>query len=157
MGRRRRINPFWGIVDHMSEMNRMREFAEGLWSGSQEDQQRTYATAWVPNADIYASGSDLVLRCELAGVHREDIEIALTGGVLTISGERRNDPSEQEVIFYTRESSYGIFRRTITLPEGIDDEDISAAFDNGLLQVVIKGGAAAVPESRRIEINDNPS
>lgn len=153
MGARRRWNPFWGLVDHMSEMNRMREFAEGVWSGSQEAQQRTHATAWVPTTDIYASGEDLVIRCELAGVNSEDVEISLSGGLLTVSGERRNDPSEQQVIFYTRESSYGIFRRTFTLPESVDDEDVSARFENGMLEVIVHGGAAAAPEPRRIEIS----
>jgi HSP20 family protein len=70
-------------MDHMSEMARMREYAEG---GGQEDQRRTHATAWVPTADIFAKGDDLVIRCELAGVDREDVEVSLSGGVLTIDG-----------------------------------------------------------------------
>lgn len=154
MGSRRSRNPFWGLVDHMSEMNRMREFAEGFWSGTQEDQHRTHATAWVPTTDIFASGNDLVIRCELAGVKREDVEISLSGGVLTISGERRNTPNGGEVIFYTRESTYGTFRRTMTLPEGLDDDDVSARFENGMLELVVLGGAATtVAEPRRIEIS----
>ena len=60
-------NPFRGLMDHMSEMARMREYAEG---GGQEDQRRTHATAWVPTADIFAKGDDLVIRCELAGVEQ---------------------------------------------------------------------------------------
>src|SRR3712207_8000800 len=65
-------NPFRGILDHMSEMARMREYAEG---GGQEDQRRTHATAWVPTTDIFAKGDDLVIRCELAGVRQDDIDI----------------------------------------------------------------------------------
>lgn len=155
MGARRSRNPFWGLVDHMSEMNRMREFAEGFGGGTQEGQQRTFATAWVPTTDIYANGEDLVIRCELSGVRREDVEISLSGDILTISGERRDDPGETEVTFYTRESSYGIFRRAITLPKGVDDEDVGATFDSGLLQVIIRKGAVAVPEPRRIEISQD--
>ena len=64
MGRTR--NPFRGLVDTMSEMARMREYAEG--SGGQEDQRRTHATAWVPTTDIFAEGDELNIRCELAGV-----------------------------------------------------------------------------------------
>jgi HSP20 family molecular chaperone IbpA len=76
MGRTR--NPFRGLMDHMSEMARMREYAEG---GGQEDQRRTHATAWVPTADIFAKGDDLVIRCELAGVEQEDVEISLSEGI----------------------------------------------------------------------------
>lgn len=148
MGRERRRNPFRGLVDHMSEMSRMREYFET----GQEERRRTHATAWVPTTDIFAEGDDLVIRCELAGVHREDIDIELTGDTLTISGERRSELSE-EVHFYTRERSFGHFRRSMNLPEGIDD-DISASFEDGMLQVTVRGGAGAAPEPRRIDIRN---
>ena len=148
MGRERRRNPFRGLVDHMSEMSRMREYFET----GQEERRRTHATAWVPTTDIFAEGVDLVIRCELAGVNREDIDIELTGDTLTISGERRSELSE-EVHFYTRERSFGHFRRSMNLPEGIDD-DISASFEDGMLQVTVRGGAAAAPEPRRIDIRN---
>ncbi len=152
MGRERRRNPFRGLVDTMSEMSRMREYAEG---GAQEYQRRTHATAWVPTTDIFAEGDDLVIRCELAGVHREDIDIELTGDTLTISGERRSELSE-EVHFYTRERSFGHFRRRMKLPEGINPSDISADFQDGMLQVTVRGGATEVPEPERIEIRGEP-
>src|ERR687894_2821518 len=98
MGRAR--NPFRGVMDTMSEMARMREYAEG--GGAQEEGRRTHATAWVPTTDIFAQGDDLVIRCELAGVDRDDIDIELIGDTLTITGERRSELSE-EVRFYTRE------------------------------------------------------
>ena len=150
MGRARR-NPFRGFVDTMSEMARMREYFET----GHEERRRTHATAWVPTTDIFAEGDDLVIRCELAGVHREDIDIELTGDTLTISGERRSELSE-EVHFYTRERSFGHFRRSMNLPEGIDASDISADFQDGMLQVTVRGGATAVPEPERIEIRDEP-
>jgi HSP20 family protein len=131
-------------------MARMREYFET----GQEDQRRTHATAWIPTTDIFASGDDLVIRCELAGVRREDIDIALSGDVLTISGERRSELNEEEIHFYTRERSFGHFRRSMNLPEGIDGSDISADFRDGVLQVSVQGGATAVPEPQRIEIRD---
>ena len=133
----------------MSEMSRMREYFET----GQEERRRTHATAWVPTTDIFAEGDDLVIRCELAGVHREDIDIELTGDTLTISGERRSELSK-EVHFYTRERSFGHFRRSMNLPEGIDDDEVSASFKDGMLQVTVRGAAAAAPEPRRIVIED---
>ena len=149
MGRTR--NPFRGLMDHMSEMARMREYAEG---GGQEDQRRTHATAWVPTADIFAKGDDLLIRCELAGVEREDVEVSLSGGVLTIDGERRGEP--EDVSYYARERYYGHFRRTMNLPEGIDGSRISADFENGLLEVTVQGGADH-PEPERIHIGSRSS
>ena len=122
MGRTR--NPFRGLMDTMSEMARMREYAEG---GGGEEGPRTHATAWVPTTDIFAVGDDLVIRCELSG------------GALTIDGERKGEPEASE--YYARERYYGHFRRRMKLPEGIVGSKVSARFENGLLEVTVKGGA----------------
>ena len=148
MGRVR--NPFRGLIDHMSEMTRMREYAEG-GGQAQEDQRRTHATAWVPTTDIFARGNDLVIRCELAGVYQNDIDITLANGVLSVSGERRSELEGEEVEFYTRERSFGNFRRTINLPVGVSESNMSAEFVNGLLEITIQGGAN-LPEPRRVRI-----
>ncbi len=148
MGRTR--NPFRGLIDHMSEMTRMREYAEG-GGQAQEDQRRTHATAWVPTTDIFARGNDLVIRCELAGVYQNDIDISLANGVLSISGERRSELEDEELEFYTRERSFGHFRRTINLPDGADGGKMDAGFVNGLLEITIEGGAN-LPEPRRVRI-----
>jgi HSP20 family protein len=149
MGRTR--NPFRGLMDHMSEMSRMREYAEG---GGTEDHRRTHATAWVPTADIFARDGDLVIRCELAGVAREDVEVSLSGGVLTIDGERRGEP--EDASYYSRERNYGRFRRSMNLPEGIRGDRISADFENGLLEVTVTGGADQ-DEPEQISIAHRPS
>jgi HSP20 family protein len=145
MGRAR--NPFRGIMDTMSEMARMREYAEG--GGSQEEGRRTHATAWVPTTDIFTMGDDLIIRCELAGVERNDVDISLSGGALIIDGERKGEPEATE--YYARERYFGHFRRRIKLPEGVDGSKISASFDNGLLEVTVRGGVDHA-EPERIEI-----
>jgi HSP20 family protein len=146
MGRTR--NPFRGLVDTMSEMARMREYAEG--SGGQEDQRRTHATAWVPTTDIYAEGDDLKIRCELAGVRPEDVEISFSDNALTIDGERTGAPETTD--YYARERYYGHFRRRLKLPQGIDKGAISASFENGLLEITVKGGVDR-HEPERIQID----
>jgi HSP20 family protein len=146
-----RRDPFRGIVDSISEWNRMREYGMYGPEPRQEERRRTHATAWIPTADIFAKGDDLVIRCELAGVSEENIEITLTGGVLTVSGERKSDLNEDQVHFYTRERSYGHFRRSMNLPEGVDGSKINANFDDGMLELIIKGGAV-YPEPERIRI-----
>jgi HSP20 family protein len=122
VGRRR--NPFRGVMDTMSEMARMREYAEG---SGREDVRRTHATAWVPTTDIFAMDDDLKIRCELAGVGPEDVEISLSDGALTIEGERTGAPETTD--FYARERYYGHFRRRLKLPQGIDKGAISEGRD----------------------------
>jgi HSP20 family protein len=157
---RERSDPFHGIVDAISEWNRMREVGSGRVGPEttrQEDRQRTHATAWVPTTDIFAKGEDLVVRVSLSGVDREDVRITLSNSVLTVSGERRSELDEGDVSFYVRERYYGAFRRSLTLPAGIDEDAISADFENGLLEITVRGGATAAPEPRRIRIRDRSS
>jgi HSP20 family protein len=146
-------NPFHGILDAISEWNRMREVGMGRigYQARQEDRPRTQASAWVPTTDVFAKGDDLVIRVSLSGVYPEDADVTLSNGVLTISGERRSGLDEEEVSFYVRERYYGAFRRTLTLPAGVDEDDISADYENGMLEIVVRGAAAAA-EPRRIEI-----
>ena len=150
-------NPFHGILDAMSEWNRMREVGVGRtgYEAWQEGRPRTQAKAWVPTTDVFARGDDLVIRISLSGVYPEDVEVTYSSGVLTVSGERRSELDEKEVSFYVRERYYGAFRRSLTLPAGIKEEDISADYENGLLEIVVRGGAAAA-EPRRIEIRAKP-
>ena len=85
MGRARR-NPFRGLIDHVSEMNRAQErWLTGSETG-REDQRRTHITAWVPATDIFATGDDLVIRVSLSGVDSDEVDLTLSNGVLTVSG-----------------------------------------------------------------------
>jgi HSP20 family protein len=94
-------------------------------------------------------GDDLIIRCELAGGERNDVDISLSGGALIIDGERKGEPEATE--YYARERYFGHFRRRIKLPEGVDGSKISASFDNGLLEVTVRGGVDHA-EPERIEI-----
>jgi HSP20 family protein len=147
----RQTDPFRGFLDMTGEMNRMRQIGMYGYEAGQEERERTHATAWVPTTDIFARGEDLVIRVELAGVDRDDIELTLNDNVLTVSGERRRELDEEEVSFYVSERYYGAFRRSMTLPSGIDEGRISADFDNGLMEITVRGGATVV-QPRRINI-----
>ena len=98
-------HPFHGIVDAISEWNRMREVGSGRigHEARQESRPRDHATAWVPATDIFAKGDDLVIRVSLSGVYPEDVDITFSNGVLTVSGERRSELDEGEASFYVRE------------------------------------------------------
>ncbi len=94
-----------------------------------------------------------MIRVSLSGVYPEDVEITFSNGVLTVSGERRSELDEGEVTFYVRERYYGALRRSVTLPAGVDEDDISADFENGLMEITVRGAAAPEPP-RRIEIRN---
>lgn len=141
-----RQNPFRGFLDVMSEMNRAQEewMARGHPSGGGS---RSHAAAYVPPADIFALGDDLIVRCEIAGVRSEDVSVTVASNVLTISGHRESELDEDKVLYYTRERVYGEFRRAMLLPDGVDQSDINASVRNGLLEIRVAGGAAARPQA----------
>jgi HSP20 family protein len=135
-----RHTAFRGLFDMFAEMGRMREQWTQADPGSEG---RAQAGAWVPAVDIYAQGEDLVIRCELAGVEKQDVAVSLCSGQLWISGERTGEPGGDDVSYYVRERRYGQFRRTINLPPGVEAGHIGATFELGLLEIAIRGGAAA--------------
>ena len=150
MGRQRR-HPFRGFSDTLSEMNRAREQWMTAYDPGQEDRQRTHMTAWIPTTDIFAKGEDLIIRVEVAGVDQKDVDLTISNGMLTVSGERKSELDEEGVHYYLRERFYGVFRRSMTLPEGIDESKISASFKNGMLQITVQGGAEAT-QPRHVQI-----
>ena len=151
---RRGYNPFRGFVDVTSEMNRMRELGSHGYETTHEGRERTHASAWVPNADVFARGEDLIIRLELSGVSREEIDLSLHDNVLTVSGERRSE-LDDDTSFYVHERFYGAFRRSMTLPTGMDESRISAYSENGVLEITVRGGATAEP--RRIQVGERPA
>ncbi len=145
-GRRKTGNPFRGVVDIISEMNRMSERMTEPRSSAAAP-PRGYSDAWNPITDILAAGTDLLVRCELAGVTAEDLEVTLSHGTLAIVGERRHGPESNDD-FYVQERHYGRFRRDITLPDGVRDEHVEADLRDGVLQIVVRGAADATGPSR---------
>lgn len=141
---------FHGLFDTVAELNRMREFWRAGVDPPQE--QRTHATAWIPKMDIFARGDDLIIRCELAGVPRDEVDIALEHDTLTIFGERTGAPDEEDTTYYVRERHYGAFRRTINLPEGTERSSVTASLQDGLLELTVVGGCAVRREPQRIDI-----
>lgn len=157
MPHREERHPFSGVTDLFSELNRMRELGTHGREHSHEHKERTHASAWVPPTDIVAQGEDLVIRIELAGVAPEEVHLSYSQGLLTVSGRRRtelkdDDPSN----FYVRERFYGEFRRSITLPESIKPDQITAAFDDGLVQITVRGFVRQ-SSGTRIEVADKSS
>jgi len=146
-----RRNPFRGFTDLISETNRATENWMTGVDPAYGSQNMAQVTAWAPVTDIFTRGEDMVVRCDLAGVAREDLDITLSNGILTISGERRVPEDEREASFYVNERNYGFFRRSMSLPEGLGEKDIEAVFEEGVLEVILSGGSR-LPSPHRIQV-----
>jgi HSP20 family protein len=95
------------------------------------------ARRWVPAMDLAEEKDSLVLKADLPGMSEDDVDVEVKDGVLTISGERKAEERKEEKGYYRIERSFGSFSRSLTLPEGIDPDKVSAEFDNGVLEVRI--------------------
>ncbi len=89
---------------------------------------------------------------DLPGINKEDVDISVDKNVLTISGKRETKEEVKEEDYYRIESHYGSFSRSFTLPEKVDVENIRAASDNGVLEIIIPKLNIEVDTTKKIEI-----
>ena len=106
---------------------------------------------WAPAVDIREQENSYLLSADIPGVNRENIEITLEDGVLTLKGERNKETATNGQAYRRRERAQGTFMRQFTLPETVDTQNISATVKDGVLDVVIP--KQAKPQPTRITIN----
>jgi len=107
----------------------------------------------VPNIEMYDRKNEIVLKAELPGVHKEDIDLTITKDSLTLKGEVKKEEEVKEEDYYACERSYGSFTRTIALPVEVDSEKAKASFKNGVLEIVLPKREEAKPKEIKIEVS----
>jgi len=107
--------------------------------------------AWAPSCDIYEEGDSIVVKAELPGVEKSDIDVQVENNLLTLSGDRKRDKEVKSENLYRTERFYGSFSRSFTLPVTVDTEKILAEYKDGVLTVTLPKVDAAKP--RRIKVN----
>jgi HSP20 family protein len=111
------------------------------------------AGAWVPPVDIYQNGEqELVLKAELPGLSREEIEITVDKGTLWIKGDKKLGGEVKEEAFHRVERHYGAFSRSFHLPNTVDPNRVAADFQNGVLTVRLPLREEAKPRQVKIEV-----
>lgn len=148
-----------GFYDPLSEMNRLfgqvfglapQRSGDGGGQGNGGEEGRA-TTAWTPAIDVLQRDGDLVVRAELPGVEPDEVDITVQNNILTISGRISEEHQEEREGYLIRERRAGFFRRSLQLPQGVDESNITARFDNGVLEVVIEGAAQAA-EPRHVQV-----
>jgi HSP20 family protein len=114
------------------------------------------ARRWIPAMDLVETDDHYVLTADLPGLTEGDINLEFEGDVLTLSGERKTEQSERKEGFYRLERATGSFSRSLTLPEGVDPEAVSATFDKGVLEVRIPKPERRKPKKVAIQVGDAP-
>ena len=115
------------------EMNRL---FDDLWRGNGEPSRLPEAwgfEAVSPRVDETEDDKAFHIRVELPGMDKEDVDVALAEGLLTIRGEKKQEEEEKGKDFYRKERSFGTFRRTLPIPGEVDESKIDATFKKGVL------------------------
>ena len=107
--------------------------------------------SFVPSIDISESNDQFMISAQLPGMKKEDINISLENGRLSLSGERTFKQEEEGKTFHRVETKYGSFNRSFQLPDNVDEDSIQASYENGLLNITINKQENKV--KKQIEIN----
>jgi HSP20 family protein len=106
---------------------------------------------WAPTVDIFEKGEDLVIRAEIPGVSKDDIDINVENNTLTIRGERKREEEFKQEQAYRAERIYGSFLRTFSLPRTVDSSRISASYRDGVLELTLPKAEEAKPKKIQIQ------
>ena len=140
-----RWEPFRELASMQNELSR---FMNGLLEGNGRTNQ-----AWVPTLDVWETESEIVFAFDLPGIPEEKISVELDEGALTVSAERERSDEVKQDGFYRFERRFGTFTRTIGVPQGTNDADVSAEYKNGVLEIHVKKPEQAKP--KRIQVGSS--
>lgn len=108
------------------------------------------SVGWAPAIDVSENETELIVTAELPGMKKEDVDLELADGVLTLKGEKSEESERQEDELHVTERRYGSFRRSLLLPRSVDETGITAEFKDGVLRVTLP--KTGEPGGKKIEI-----
>jgi HSP20 family protein len=109
------------------------------------------SSVWEPAVDVFEKGDDLVIRAEIPGVSRDEIDINVENNVLTIRGERKRDQEISAKNAFRLERDFGSFSRSFTLPRTVNVAGIGASYRDGVLELTLPKAEEAKPKRIRIQ------
>jgi HSP20 family protein len=110
-------------------------------------------TDWTPALDVHEDKDKYLVALEVPGLKKEDISVAVHNGVLTISGERRNEKDVKEGTVHRTERFYGKFSRSVSLPSEVRTDKVTAAYKDGVLNVEIPKAEEAKPKTVEVKVS----
>jgi HSP20 family protein len=141
------LREFSTMQDHMNRMDRV--FRESYSPEGPEEALTT--TTFVPPVDTYEDGHNIVLKLEVPGIDEKDMHVHIDNNTLTVHGER-NIEEEKEENYRRIERQYGSFTRSFTLPSSVDQGQVSAHYDKGVLKINLAKKAEAKPKQIKVTV-----
>ena len=141
-----RWEPFRNLNDIQGEVNRLFDSFFGRPSAVAAERM------WAPLTDMYETKDDLFVTFELPGVREKDVNVSITGDMLTVKGERRFERDVQEEGYHRLERVYGKFERSIPLPIAVQPEKVKATYRDGVLEIRLPKVEEVKPKEIKIEV-----
>ena len=116
--------------------------------------RRAQQAAWAPRIEAFQKGDRFMVRAELPGLKKDEVNVELTDDALTIRGERRDEREEEREGYFHSEREYVEFYRVIPLPEGVISESAQATFHDGVLEVNMQAAPSETRRRRKLEIKE---
>jgi len=135
------------LMDRLDEM--IMERWAPLWSALRAPEEMA---ARLPPIDVFEEGTDIVAKCEVAGLKREDLTVEVGPETITITGKKSKEEKVERRSYYRFERAIGTFTRTVRLPSEVELEKAHASYKDGVLEVRVPKAVGVKPTSRKVEI-----
>ena len=134
-----------GLIDGPRLFDLMDRMWEGLLPAAASERGE-----WVPSFDVSETENEVIVRADMPGIDVKDLDISVTGNVLTISGEKKSERDEKKEGYHLIERTFGSFTRSMTLPGEVKADEVTATYKDGVLKLVIPKTEAA--KRKKIEV-----
>ena len=142
-------NPFQEFEQLQDDMNRLLGFSLSHWP----EQTGLFAgDNWIPAVDVLDSKDSLVIKADVPGLSKDDIEVTVQDRHLIIKGEKKYEDKKEEKNYIREERHYGLFQRSIPLSSEVETEKIKATYQNGVLELTLPKKEEAKPKQIPIEV-----
>jgi HSP20 family protein len=140
-------SPLGQLSTLRNEINRLFDYPFGGLRGDSE-----FFDVWSPSLDLFEDKDNLIVKAELPGLKKEEIDISFQNGALHISGERKHETEKKDAETYRSERFYGRFHRTLSLPKQVDVNKVKASYKDGVLSVTLPKSEEAKPKQITVDV-----
>lgn len=141
------IDPFDLVTDLQDDVNRL--FSSSLRRGSQNPSS---FGEFLPSLEFKEDDNQFLLHLDIPGMERKDLDISVTGNMLTVKGERKEEENKKGKGYFYSERRYGNFQRSVELPAEVDADKVAAAYKDGVLELTLPKSEKAKPKQIKVDI-----
>jgi HSP20 family protein len=140
----------WSSIDRLASL---RDEVDRLFDFSWPSRDSGLFSGWSPALDVFDDKDNVVVKVELPGLKKEEINLSLHDGVLTISGERKHESQRKEGESFRSERYFGKFQRSVTLPTAVESNKVNASYKDGILTVELPKAEEAKPKQIAVNVS----